>query len=265
MNKILKILILPILHFVRAILTFIIASIKNIKYVLRKHCFPPKESLFSRPPTHKNLLAYDLYEDEQRKSSYEHFKKYFKTSIFLPTWDLKKYSINRAIENNLELNNYYLEFGVFKGESLNFYSNILKTKKKNIYGFDSFVGLKEDWHGSHWSAGGMDLKGKIPELNKNAIPIKGWIQDTLPKFLNEEKPSINFVQLDVDTYETTKFILSSLKPFLNKSCIITFDDFYNFSAWDVGEYKALTETFNDNEYKFLAFSRFGRQATIQIL
>ena len=48
-------------------------------------------------------------------------------------------------------------------------------------------------------------------------------------------------------------------------CIITFDDFYNYTGWDVGEYKAFTETFNENEYKFLAFSKFGWQAAIQIL
>ena len=126
-------------------------------------------------------------------------------------------------------------------------------------------GLKENWKGAHFSKGSFDLKGKIPDLNKNVIPIVGWVQDTLPKFLNEKKPSINFVHMDIDTYPSSKFVLSNLKPFLNKSCIITFDDFYNFAGWEVGEYKAFAETFNENEYKFLAFSKFGRQATIQIL
>ena len=262
MKKILKILILPILHFIRAILTFINVSIEKITYVLRQHCLPKKEYSPSPPSTHDILFPYYLYEEEQRKSSYEHFKKYFKTSIFLHTWELKRYSINKAIENDLEQKKYYLEFGVFTGNSINFLSKQLKTK---IYGFDSFVGLKEDWLGSHWSKGGMDLKGKIPDLNKNVIPIKGWVQDTLPKFLNEKKPSINFVHMDIDTYPSSKFVLSNLKPFLNKSCIITFDDFYNFAGWEVGEYKAFAETFNENEYKFLAFSKFGRHVTVQIL
>ena len=258
MFKILKILILPILHFIRAILIFI----KKITEVLRRECLPQKEYIPSRPSNHDNTFSYYLYEDEQRKSSYEHFKKYFKTSIFLHTWELRRYSINRAIENDLEQKEYYLEFGVSTGKSANFLSKHLKTK---LYGFDSFVGLKEDMKGANWSKGSFDLKGKIPDLNKNVIPIKGWVQETLPKFLNEKKPNINFVHMDMDTYATSKFVLSNLKPFLNKSCIIIFDDFYNFSGWDVGEYKAFTETFNENEYKFLAFSRFGRQVTIQIL
>ena len=258
MFKISKILIFPILHFIRAILIFI----KKITYVLRRECLPQKEYTPSRPSTHDNTFSYYLYEDEQRKSSYEHFKKYFKTSIFLHTWELRRYSINKANENDLEQKEYYLEFGVSTGNSANFLSKHLKTK---LYGFDSFVGLKEDMKGANWGKGSFDLKGKIPDLNKNVIPIKGWVQETLPKFLNEKKPNINFVHMDMDTYATSKFVLSNLKPFLNKSCIIIFDDFYNFSGWDVGEYKAFTETFNENEYKFLAFSRFGRQVTIQIL
>ena len=133
MFKILKILILPILHSIRAILTFINVWFKKITYVLRRHCFPQKENAPSRPSTHDNLWPYWLYETEQRKSSYEHFKKYFKTSIFLGgralhTWELKKYSINKAIENDLELKKYYLEFGVFVGNSINFFSKNLKTK-----------------------------------------------------------------------------------------------------------------------------------------
>ena len=176
MNKILKILILPILHFIRAILIFI----EKITYVLRRHCLPQKENAPSRPSTHDNLFPYYLYEEEQKKSSYEHFKKYFKTSIFLHTqWDIRRYSINKAIENDLEQKKYYLEFGVWYGNSINFLSKHLKTK---IYGFDSFVGLKEDWQGSNWSKGSFDIKGKIPDLNKNVIPIKGWVhQDHMHK------------------------------------------------------------------------------------
>ena len=52
--------------------------------------------------------------------------------------------ISRAIENDLELNKYYLEFGVFKGESLNFYSNILKTKKSDTIKYRIFFELNKN-------------------------------------------------------------------------------------------------------------------------
>ena len=71
--------------------------------------------------------------------------------------------------------------------------------------------------------------------------------------------------MDMDTYETTKFVLSSLKPYISKKCIILFDELYNFPGWEVGEYKALQEVFNENEYEFLAFSKIKTQVVIQIL
>ena len=64
--------------------------------------------------------------------------------------------------------------------------------------------------------GDFNLQGKIPSLRNNVIPIKGWVQETLPKFLNEKKPLINFVHMDLDTYESTKFVLLSLKNISTK-------------------------------------------------
>ena len=37
----------------------------------------------------------------------------------------------------------FLEFGVYKGTSINFISSLIPDKK--IYGFDSFGGLPEEW------------------------------------------------------------------------------------------------------------------------
>ena len=89
--------------------------------------------------------------------------------------------------------------------------------------------------------------------------------DTLEKFLEEKKPNINFVHMDLDTYPSSKYVLEKIKPFLMKGSIILFDEIYNFAGWEVGEYKALKEVFNDNEYKFIAFARDNHPAIIKIL
>ena len=49
-----------------------------------------------------------------------------------------------------------------------------------------------------------------------------------------------------------------------KGTIILFDDFYNFTGWDVGELKALEEVYNFDEYKYLAFSKDGSQGCIEL-
>jgi hypothetical protein len=138
-------------------------------------------------------------------------------------------------------------------------------QKNSIYGFDSFEGLREDWKGYHITSGTFNLNKKVPQLKKNIIPIVGWIQDTLPSFLFEKKPKINFMHIDTDTYATAKFILENTKKYLSKNSIVVFDELYNFPGWDVGEYKALTETFATNEYEFIGFALKGEQAVIQIV
>ena len=83
-------------------------------------------------------------------------------------------------------------------------------------------------------------------------------------FIEEKNPKLT-VHMDVDTYETTKFVLERIKPHLIKGAIILFDELYNFEGWDVGEYKALTEVFDEKDYKFISFSTDTSQATIKIL
>ena len=71
--------------------------------------------------------------------------------------------------------------------------------------------------------------------------------------------------MDLDTYQSTKDVLTLLKPFLHKNAVILFDELYNFSGWKVGEYKALTEVFEDNEYKFISFGLYSKQSAIQLI
>ena len=234
---------MPILKFIRRILN-----------VLKRYAYPD----YSSPPS-----VYRIYKEHQAINCFEHFKKYFKNSIFLSTDKIRGYALNAAKENDNASDYFYIEFGVFSGTSINFFSKNLNNKK--IYGFDSFEGLKEDWVGTSVPKGTFNLNKKIPKLENNVVPIAGWIQDTLPIFLKEKNPKINFVHMDVDTYESSKFILEAIKPNLVKGAIILFDELYNFEGWDVGEYKALREVFNDNEYKFLSFATDSSQVVIKIL
>lgn len=238
-----KKILIKIFHFIRRILTG-----------LKKHCLP-----LSNPPS---LSPYEMYVKEEIKKCYENFKPHFQKSIFLNNKDYRKFIIERAKENDEFAKKFYLEFGVWVGTTINFFSKYVNT----IYGFDSFEGLREDWVGiRNHPKGTFNLNKKLPKLNKNVIPVVGWVQDTLVPFLEKHKPEINFVHLDMDTYESTKFVLTKIKPYLGKNCIIAFDELYNYSGWEVGEYKALKETFNDNEYRYVCFNIDGTQATVQII
>ena len=126
--------------------------------------------------------------------------------------------------------------------------------------------MREDWHGTiDLTKGTFNRKKILPNTSSNVTLVSGWVQDTVENFLKEKNPEINFVHMDLDTYESSKYVLEIIKPYLVKNCIIIFDELYNYPGWDVGEYKALNEVFDEKEYKFLAFAAEGTASVIKIL
>jgi len=213
----------------------------------------PHQSKFDNLET---KLKIDLVEE-----TFINFKDHIKKSVLF--WDnpkIRKYAITTALLNDINKEYYYLEFGVWKGETANFFS---KSVNK-FYCFDSFEGLQEDWEGSQLPKGAFDLKKKIPKLNSNIIPIVGWVEDTLDDFLKTHNPKINFVHMDFDTYTPTKFTLEKLKPYLVKNAIILFDQLYHYHGWKDGEYKAFKEVFKENEFKYKAFMINSALCAVQI-
>ena len=260
MRKILSLIIIPILNtirfFLKIIIDFLIYALNIIKiHAITKYEFPKpkiKKTINIFNDSQNIRKVHDLFLEDEYKDCYNHFKKHFYTSILVPerknVWD---YAIKKSL-SNYENENLYLEFGVFKGKSINYAAKKLVDIK--IYGFDSFEGLKEDWVGASSFAGRFSLNGKIPKLEPNVSVIKGWVQDTISKFLDENKSKkINYVHFDLDTYNSTKFVLEKIKPHLKNKCIIVFDELYNYPAWRYGEYKALTEVLDEKEYKYICF------------
>lgn len=215
------------------------------------------------PNNFREKKAFDLFREEEIKSSYNYFKKFFKNSIFLNKENIRPYAIKKALEIH-KPNFSYIEFGVFKGKSINLFGKILKKYKAKIYGFDSFEGLNEDWVGTRMTKNFFSNKGKMPKVHKNCFLIKGKVQDTLDGFLKKNKNlKINFLHMDLDTYPSTKYVLRKIKKNLLNDAIILFDELYNMEGWKVGEFKALTEEFKKKEYRYLAFSSDREQVVIQ--
>tara|TARA_Y100000996_G_scaffold410120_1_gene391934 strand:+ start:279 stop:1025 length:747 start_codon:yes stop_codon:yes gene_type:complete len=234
---------------------YLLNILKRILTVFRNHSTP--DPLIYAP----GHYAYNRFIEEELKDSYEYFKKYFYTSIFLPEERLRNYAITKALKNDPTEKYLYLEFGVYTGNSTNFFS---KKIKNTLYGFDSFEGFNEDWLGHAHGEGDFSLNKQIPVLEKNVSLEIGWVQDTLPIFLNKNKDKkINFIHMDMDTYKTSKFILEMVKPYLTNGAIICFDELYNYEGWKVGEFKALSETFKENEFTYKCFSNNGAQVVIE--
>jgi len=93
-------------------------------------------------------------------------------------YQLHEYVLNRFIEEPID----YLEFGVWWGGTIGWWLNKL-GQDSNLYGFDSFEGLPEDWNLEN-KKGQFDLQGKLPQLAApNLRFIKGWFEATVESFL----------------------------------------------------------------------------------
>ena len=102
-------------------------------------------------------------------------------SIFDNRHDYFKYLAKEVIKTNSPIQ--YLEFGVYKGESIREWIDLNQNIKSEFYGFDSFYGLPEDWTYT-MKKGEFDLKGNIPIVDDPRVKmIKGLFQKSLRPFL----------------------------------------------------------------------------------
>ena len=164
--------------------------------------------------------------------------------------------------NAANLDGLILEFGVRHGNSIN---QLAGLTDQTIYGFDSFEGLKEDWH--HESKGSYSTKGELPEVKKNVILFKGWFDRVLPIFLEEYQGLARLINIDCDTYQSTKIVLDLLNKRIHSGTIIIFDEYVGNQAWREDEFKAFQEAVNKYKwnYQYLAYSFFTKQVVIEIL
>ena len=79
---------------------------------------------------------------------------------------------------------------------------------------------------------------------------------TLPKFLKKNKDIyFSFIYFDMDVYKPTYESLRRLEPYLNKGCVIAFDQF-NHQDWP-GETLAVKEFFKKTSKKFkIKYTKF---------
>ncbi len=135
-------------------------------------------------------------------------------------WDI---AIQRVKAKNLT--GLVLEFGVYRGESINYIAS--KLPEDVCYGFDSFEGLPEFWRdGFPPKTFRVQDLGKL-KIRKNVVLVKGYFENTLPEFFKEHDSKIKLMHIDSDLYSSAKTILNYTKEHLQEGTIIIFDEFFN--------------------------------------
>lgn len=205
------------------------------------------------------LDVYQILRERSIVASADYAEQHLQDAmIFEKAMKLWTYSAKAAsLETGL-----ILEFGVFQGKSINYFSKMFSTQK--VHGFDSFEGLAEDWTGYHLPKGTFDLGGNLPKVNPNVTLHKGWFDATLPPFLEKNEGAIKLCHVDCDTYESALFVLQQIAPRLVKGSIIVFDEYYGYPNWKNGEFKAWQSVCKELglTYKYCAFA--SMQVTVEI-
>jgi hypothetical protein len=193
----------------------------------------------------------------------------------------------KSVIPHVNINGLWMEFGVFRGRSIQKISSLINN---TVYGFDSFDGLHEYWDTNN-PKGVYNSGGKIPEgaivgdnhsmfdssptkniepWNKNVKLIQGYFENTLPQFLKENKENVAFVNIDSDLYSSCVTVLNNLKPRIVEGTIICFDELLDYPSYKEHEIKAFAEFLIDTGWNIepLIYNSVGvsyTQASIKII
>lgn len=156
------------------------------------------------------------------------------------------------------------EFGVWKGESINFFAK--KCPNSRVYGFDSFEGLEEDWSGYVLPKGTFSTGGKLPKCEKNVKLFTGWYEETVPKFIEELLQSkIQILHMDSDTYKPTAYVLNSLSKNLGAGTIVIFDEYFGYPNFRSHEFKAWKDFVISSKVNYRYIGYTEKQVAIEIM
>jgi hypothetical protein len=75
------------------------------------------------------------------------------------------------------------------------------------------------------------------------------------------------MHIDCDLYQSTKTIFSLLADYIKAGTIIHFDEYYNYSGWEMHEHKAFEEFIKQQnlKYEYIAYNAMHQQVTVKIL
>ena len=166
-----------------------------------------------------------------------------------------------AMESCVRMRNgLWCEFGVYRGETINFIAGFAPEK---VHGFDSFEGLPEDWRPNHKKG---HFKVQRPNVRGNVELHPGWFDQSLLVFQQRHQGPLEFGHVDADLYSSTKTILEVFNHRIVPGTVLVFDEFLNYPGWREGEHRAFEEfcALVGLEYEVIGYVPRSEQIALKI-
>lgn len=160
----------------------------------------------------------------------------------------------------------YLEFGVYKGETIEYWAKINSDSESRFWGFDTFTGLPEKWElfTHKLEKNTFNTFGNVPEIADDRVFfVKGLYQETLVEFLEKQSLSGQLViHNDADLYSSTLYVLTCYHSLLVPGTILIFDEFSTV----LSEFSALEDYCNSylREYEVLGATKSPSNYYLQV-
>jgi hypothetical protein len=129
-----------------------------------------------------------------------------------------------------------VKFGVGGGESLLLLAERLFGRE--IFGFDTLLGLPEDWRPGH--PAGSDARDKAPQVRGTTI-LTGPYDQTVSAFLAEHPDPFALLHLDTAVYSETKLALDLVADRIVAGTVVILGEYFNYPGWQRGQFKAWAE------------------------
>lgn len=154
-----------------------------------------------------------------------------------------------------------LDFGVASGDSTIMLGDaLLRTDNRRVVGFDAFLGIRNEWSKVDRPPGSMNMDGVAPSrlLMHERVELQvGWVEETLPVFLQENPEKVGLAHLDMDVFPPTKFVLEAIAPFLSAGSRLVFDDYFGFIGWENHSHQAFAEVFGLADFLCVGVSHYN--------
>jgi len=201
------------MHFIKEIIKFLLSKTISLKFLERLS---------------QNIIYREIIKKKNPKivsNASGSLKKFNQDS-----WnETLRHKVWEKIPEHIDINSniIYLEFGVWKGNSIKYFAEKYKSKDSEFYGFDTFYGFPEKC--LDMKKGYYSTSGALPETSDLRIKfIKGLFQESLADFLNKLKPESKkktvLIHFDAPLHSATLFNLFKLNEQF-KSYFFIFDQF----------------------------------------